>query len=86
MRGRAAGKQRVAIWLGTRDKLRANDGICAGLVLDDDGLAQARRKLIRQYPGDNVACRSRGKRVDDLHGPIGPCLPMRGAAERKRGD
>ena len=83
-----AHQQRVAVGRGVRDQLGPDGAAGAALVLDDDGLPEARLQPLRNQPGGGVGCAARGKRHHELDRPLGIALRLdgvrRAGAQRDR--
>jgi hypothetical protein len=64
-----ADEEGMAVRRAARRRLGADGRARAGLVLDHDRLAQARRELLRQRAGDDVDAAARRKRHDEADRP-----------------
>ena len=61
-------QQRVAVGLGLCDRLRADDGVGAGAVVDDDLLAELLAELQSDQPADEIRRPARRERHDQGDG------------------
>ena len=68
----AVPQARVAVGRGLHDGRRGDDRVAAGLVLDDDGLAQRLRCLVGHRAGDGVAAAARRERNHEANGTRWP--------------
>jgi hypothetical protein len=64
-------QQRVAVGLGVLDLDRADRAGGAGLVVDDHGLAQKSRHLLRGLAADDIGRAGRRERHDEAHDALG---------------
>jgi hypothetical protein len=82
--GTAIGQpDRIAVGLGARDRLGPDIAAAAYAVLDEQLLAQALAKLLRQEAGDNVGAAPRRERHDQADRPFRPaCLRARRLGSR----
>ena len=77
-------KQRIAIRRGPRHRLGRDDGVGAGPILDDEGLAERAGHVLRDDARDHVGRPARRETDQDPHRPRGIALRGRGARERAR--
>ena len=81
-------QQRVAVGAGLGDRLRADDGVGAGAVVDDDLLAEVLAHLLADQPAEEIGRPARRERHDqrDLARRIGLRHERPAAEEQQRGD
>src|SRR6266480_5945796 len=56
--------QGVAVWRRFRERVVREEARAAGLLLDDDGLAEALGEFLREEPADQIVARA-GRRADE---------------------
>ncbi len=80
-------QQHVAVGRRSRDDLRADHGASAGTRIDDDRLAEALRKRLREHARERVAGAAGRSRDDDAYGTrrVGALRMRDHRAARKRG-
>jgi hypothetical protein len=81
----AGDAERVAVGLGAHDRHRADVGVAAGPVDDDDGLAVAFGKAVAQHPRHEAGAAARRERHDQLDLPRGIVIGARGRDGRGNG-
>jgi hypothetical protein len=72
--GRRSNQQRVAVGRTLGDKLRPDHAARAGLVLDDEILAERLAELDRQYARHQIGAAAGGVGHDDVDRPVRPIL------------
>jgi hypothetical protein len=69
--------ERVAVGRRPRDLRRPGDAADAAVILDDEGLAELRRKPLGGEPRHHVGVAARDERHDDRHRPGRPVEAIR---------
>jgi hypothetical protein len=67
-------QQRVAVGRGLLHRDRGDDAAGAGLVLDDNALAEPLLQILRHHPRQKIGAATRRERIDDRNRPRGIVL------------
>ena len=78
--------QRVAVGLGARHRVGADDARSARTILDHDGLAEIGRRLLGDHPCQRVDRTARRVGHNDRDGSARKALGARGGREPERGE
>src|SRR6266700_3979373 len=78
-------QQRVAVGRGSRHGLGGDDGVRAGLVLDDEGLAERSGHVLRDDARDHVGGPGRRETDDELYRLCWVALSRGAAGKRAQG-